>query len=237
MGGMLENAHDENGEPGGHGERLDARRMSRVWPLVGGLVALLLAIALGAAILLGNHGRPLLIDAAWMNTLLRLRTPFGVDVALVFNAVGGGFIATFLVPIGITVLFLVAKRPWTASYYLLATVLGAGLVQVLKQLFGRARPEEILVHADFGSFPSGHAANAAVMAAVLFIVFPRVWVGIAGAIYTVAMMLSRNYLGAHWLSDTVGGLLLGVGVALVLWAAFCPRVEAETILARERSAR
>ncbi|GAA3892324.1 hypothetical protein GCM10022381_37560 [Leifsonia kafniensis] len=223
--------HDEYGHaPAMHG----LKRMPRAWFLAAGLVALLLAVALGAFITVGNHGLPLGVDAAWMNTLLAVRTPLGVDVSLVFNAVGGGLIATFIVPIAIAVLFLLAKRPWTASYYLIATVLGAGVVQVLKHLFGRARPGEILVHSDFGSFPSGHAANAAVMAAVLFIVFPRIWVGIIGAVYTLAMMLSRNYLGAHWLSDTVGGLLIGVGVALVLWAALSPRVTAELSSARDQ---
>ena len=215
--------------------------MPRAGALGAGLVALVLAFALGASIVGGNQGQPLAIDTAWMNTMLALRTPFWVDVSLVFNAIGGGLIATFIVPIAIAVLFLLAKRPWTASYYLIATVLGAGVVQVLKHLFGRARPEDILVHSDFGSYPSGHAANAAVMAAVLFIVFPRLWVGIAGAVYTLAMMLSRTYLGAHWLSDTVGGLLIGVGVALVLWAALSPKVAAESLAAttpaQERPAR
>lgn len=34
------------------------------------------------------------------------------------------------------------------------------------------------------------------------------------------MMLSRTYLGAHWISDTVGGMLVGVGVAVIIWAPF-----------------
>lgn len=239
---MQEHAHDgqyardELGSTGPAGSAAPGtmKRMTRVWALGAGIVLLVLAVVLGAYITTGNQGLPLAVDAAWMNTLLALRTTFWINVSLVFNAVGGGLIATFIVPISIAVAFLLAKRPWTASYYLIATVLGAGLVQVLKHLFGRARPEEILVHSDFGSYPSGHAANAAVMAAVLFIVFPRVWVAVAGAVYTALMMLSRNYLGAHWLSDTVGGVLLGVGVALVLWAALGPKVQAESALAGKR---
>lgn len=88
----------------------------------------------------------------------------------------------------------------------------------------------MLVTSDYGSFPSGHTANAATTAMVLALVFPLLWVWIAGFLYTVAMMASRTYLGAHWLSDTVGGLLLGIGVALVVWAPLAGRLRTEAEL-------
>ncbi|MGA7206960.1 MAG: phosphatase PAP2 family protein, partial [Specibacter sp.] len=51
------------------------------------------------------------------------------------------------------------------------------------------------------------------------VVLNKLWMWISGAILSVAMMYSRTYLGAHWLSDTIAGALLGVGVTLLLWAA------------------
>ena len=92
---------------------------------------------------------------------------------------------------------------------------------------GRPRPTEILVHPDFGSFPSGHSANAALIATTLGIIFWRTWIWITGAVYTVLMMLSRTYLGAHWISDTIGGMLVGVGVAVIIWAPFALRLYRE----------
>ena len=80
---------------------------------------------------------------------------------------------------------------------------------------------------ESGSFPSGHVANAATLAALLAIILWRWWVVVAGAVYVVLMALSRTYLGAHWISDTVGGLLIGAGVALIVWAPFANRMLSE----------
>lgn len=210
-----------------------AKRVARWWPLVSGIAALVLAVGLGALIVLRDKGLPLWIDTEWMNELIENRAPVWEFLALVMNTLGGNLVGVFIVPALIILALLLAKRPWAAGYYLAATVASAGLVQLLKHLFGRARPEDILVTSDFGSFPSGHVANAATMAVCLAILFPRVWVWIAGAAYTVVMMLSRTYLGAHWLTDTIGALLLGIGVATVVWAPLAAKLDGERELASQ----
>ena len=202
-----------------------ARRVSRRWLLISGGTALALALALGA--LVAYRSGPYEFDAAWMDELVKHRSPIWDVPALAMNFLGGGWFGVFAVPIGIAVILLIARKRWSALYFVLATVASAGMVQLLKSLFGRARPLDILVSADFGSFPSGHVANAATMAVTLAILLQRVWVRAAGAAYVVLMMLSRTYLGAHWLSDTVGGLLLGAAVAVLLWAPLASRLQRE----------
>ena len=49
----------------------------------------------------------------------------------------------------------------------------------------------ILQLSDFGSFPSGHVANAATIAVALLVLFPRVWVAVAGAAWVIVMAPSR----------------------------------------------
>jgi undecaprenyl-diphosphatase len=208
-----------------------AKRVTQRWPLISGAAALLVVVALGALITLRGSGRPLWIDNEWLTELVEHRSTFWDVPSLVMNYIGAGIIGVFIIPILIIAILLLIKRPWAAGYYLLATLVSSGLVQLLKHLFGRARPDEILVISDFGSFPSGHVANAAVMATTLAIIFPRVWVWVAGVIYTVIMLLSRTYLGAHWLSDTIGGMLLGAGVAFILWAPFAAKLNGERRLA------
>ncbi|KFF59301.1 hypothetical protein JF66_12345 [Cryobacterium sp. MLB-32] len=208
-----------------------ARRISRRWPLISGVLALALAAALGSLAVARSSG-VLEIDTEWMNEITEHRAPIWEVPSLFMNYLGGGVLGVLVVPVAIAVFLLLLKRPWAAGYFLAATIVSAGVVQLLKHLFGRARPLDILVSSDFGSFPSGHVANAATMAVVLGILFPRVWVWAAGIAYTVIMLLSRTYLGAHWLTDTVGGLLIGAGVAVVLWAPIADKLDGERQLSR-----
>jgi undecaprenyl-diphosphatase len=193
-------------------------RIARFWPLFSAGLALALVGALGAVIFYREHNKPFGFELEWMSEIVEHRSPFWSAPALVFNALGGGLLASVIIPLGIIGLFLVWRRVWAALYFAIAAATSAAVVQALKQLFGRPRPTDQLVSPDFGSFPSGHSANAALIATVLGIVLARWWVWAAGAVYTVAMMLSRTYLGAHWISDTVGGMLVGGGIAVIAWA-------------------
>jgi membrane-associated phospholipid phosphatase len=203
------------------------RRVQRFWPLVSGLAVTIVAVLIGLLIMVRGAGNPLGLDTEWMHEIVEHRSPVWDVPSFAMNYIGGGVLGVFVVPALVIIALCVFRRFWAAAYFAVATVLSAGLVQLLKSLFGRARPEEILVNADFGSFPSGHVANATTMAVVLAIILRRYWVWIVGAIYVLLMLLSRTYLGAHWLSDTFGGLLLGAGVAVIVWAPLANRLYRE----------
>lgn len=171
---------------------------------------------------------PLGIDVWWNRTVADL-APGLLPLSLVLDYLGGGWVATFVVPLGGAMMLLLARRRWSAAYFLAASVGSVALVQILKALFGRPRPEEMIVVSDFGSFPSGHTANAATIAAVAVIVFPRLWIALVGAAWIVLMAFGRTQVHAHWLTDTVGGAAVGVGAALVVAGVFA------TPILRERS--
>jgi undecaprenyl-diphosphatase len=205
------------------------RSIRRRWPLISGSVALTLAVLVG--VLVSLRESPLDVDERWMTELLAHRTPWLDVPAMLLDWLGGGVVGVFVVPIGLAVFLLAARRPWAALYSVVAAILSANLVQLLKNLFDRPRPEEILVVADFGSFPSGHVANAATIAVTLIIIFGmhrgRWWVWMLGAAYIVAMALARTYLSAHWITDTVGGALIGIGVAVMVAVPFAVKLGAE----------
>lgn len=167
------------------------------------------------------------IDGEWMEEVLEMRGPGWEAVSRVFDFLGGGWFAVWLVPIALAVVFLIVRRPWAALVVIAASALSAGLVQLLKALFGRARPADILLELDNGAYPSGHVANAATLAVLLVVVLGRWWLAVVGAAYVVLMALSRTYLGAHWVTDTVGGALLGASVALAVWAVLAPQLHRE----------
>lgn len=69
------------------------------------------------------------------------------------------------------------------------------------------------------SFPSGHAANAFVLATALTVTFPEWYVATPAYAWAASVALSRLWLGVHYPSDVAVGALIGTGLALGTHAA------------------
>lgn len=192
------------------------RRLALILGIIGVTATVVAAVVLATA-----PGVIVSLDDAWNLEMGEWRGPVLVGWALVMNVLGGGWVATILAPLVIAALAWLVRGWRGALFALIAFVVSAGVVQLVKRSLGRARPQDLLIASDFGSFPSGHTANAAAVAVVLWFLFPTLWMAIGGVVWTVAMGFSRTVLSVHWFSDTVGGALIGAGaaflVAAVLW--------------------
>ena len=70
------------------------------------------------------------------------------------------------------------------------------------------------------SFPSRHGLTVGVFALALW--RARRWAGMLTALYGLLMCFGRLYSGKHWPSDLLAGVLLGVGLAWVVWRLYPP---------------
>lgn len=132
----------------------------------------------------------------------------------------------FVLGLGLCVgIFLVFRRQIPYAVGLAVSVFGAGgTALLLKELIRRARPDVTLqAYAETGfSFPSGHATLAAAFYGFLIYLVWRMMPAsrrrtAVVAVLTVLIALiafSRLYLGVHYLTDVIGGLLLG---GLFVW--------------------
>ena len=141
-----------------------------------------------------------------------------------------GVPAWFFVMIGAAVLWLWRRGDRRLAIFLTVTNLLGGVIDtIVKVAVDRPRPEfeEPIAHAMGKSFPSGHTMATTVGYGSLLLVFmpfiPRRWRPwtIGAYLVWVAMMgASRLGLGVHYLSDTLGGFVLGLAWLCVSTAAF-----------------
>ena len=116
------------------------------------------------------------------------------------------------------VLLLILRWWWAAITVAATAIVCIAIAAPLARVVARLRPEESLAEIVPTSFPSGHVAFATALVTVLILLF-RHWLWwVLGAVWVVWMAWSRTYLAAHWLTDVIGGLFLGVAVGILVWA-------------------
>jgi undecaprenyl-diphosphatase len=158
------------------------------------------------------------LDEGWARWIASLRNPFWDGINAVLNV--AGYRGALVVHGLLVVALLLRKRPQTAMFAAAAGVAVLAFTQIVKAGILRERPENTIVLTDTGSFPSGHVASTTALLVVVAILVGRTWVWVLTGFGVLAMMVSRTYLSAHWLVDTVGSVCLAVPVVLLLWLAF-----------------
>jgi len=179
-----------------------------------GLLALMVERGVGLASLDDDVERWAAEEAGvWGTRLLVWTTQLGGTWTIVIVASATGVAA------------LVRSRRWSPLLFLATVGVGQFLLSnLIKWLVDRGRPAlEPLADFSGPSFPSGHttaAASTYLAVALILGVFvgrrPRALLIGAAVAIAVAVGCSRALLGVHWLTDVLGGLLLGWS-----WFALC----------------
>ncbi len=154
------------------------------------------------------------------------RTAALTEVTKVLTWAGSAFL---LVPLALIACLTLIRAGLRREALAVALSLGGAMLisDLVKQLVSRPRPPVEHLQAVTGSsFPSGHATQASAFWFSLVFVLPaagtsprrtRVAAGLA-LLIVLAVAASRVYLGVHYPSDVIAGMLLGTG-----WAAYVSR--------------
>jgi undecaprenyl-diphosphatase len=191
-------------------ERLLAANRFAVPAIVGVIVFLGLGAAWQSGALLRTW------DVPFQRAVEGARTQWLTDAMHAITSLGGhvAVVAGMLILVA-----LVRRRCHVLAWAIVIATLARPVLEfTLKALADRPRPDlERLVPGNGPSFPSGHVLAAialyGLLPPVVALLTRKRWLWWTSMVASGSVILliaaSRTYLGVHWLSDIVGGLLVG----------------------------
>lgn len=149
------------------------------------------------------------------------------QILLFFQSIRTPFLNGVFIPITITAEGILAVLISTVLYWCISKRYGIRLIYSLllnmamnvfvKDFFRIERPigkygiESIRERTATGySFPSGHTQNASSLWSSLAICIRKKWIYAVAFVMTIAVALSRLYLGVHWPTDVIAGAIFGL---------------------------
>ncbi|MDE7233307.1 MAG: phosphatase PAP2 family protein [Lachnospiraceae bacterium] len=148
-----------------------------------------------------------------------LRNPVLTPILKVITTLGNGGAIWIL----LTLLILMLPKTRKVGCMMAAALLGTLLINniLLKNLVARIRPYEVIEGLTYivrrpkeFSFPSGHAGSSFAAACIMLRRLPKRY-GIPAFVLAVLISLSRLYVGVHYPSDVLFGVISGILISYV----------------------
>lgn len=213
------------------------------------IVVLLVFATLGSLLGLFTAGDNVLsIDVTVLEAIQKIDWP-GVDtVARISNVVFGTAGALVFAALFVIVALMLDRRVFAVQLVVVVALRLAG--QVLKPLFDSPRPgieyqpDPSLVSDSMG-YPSGHAFTATIITTVIVLFIhsldvPR-WLRVLSVVVavlaTLVALFSRVRVGAHWPTDTIGGVCYGLATVALMQLIVGAMLERTGSLALSRTRR
>lgn len=128
----------------------------------------------------------------------------------------------------IALLCLCFKKTRKTGALTACSLLGSLVVNnlIIKNLVGRIRPYEVVEGLNIviskpieTSFPSGHTASSFAAGVMIFLACPKKY-GIPALILAFLIGISRLYVGVHYPTDVIGGMISGTLIAVCIWKIY-----------------
>ena len=171
---------------------------------------------------------PLALDLSVFQLMYELRNPLADRLMAGIASIGDWEV--LLPAASLALAWLVWRRRWSAAaHWVAALAFGLVLTTGLSYLVDMPLPPT--APSGFG-FPSVSVTMATITFGFFAVLIARelpgrtrVWPYMVSGLVAALLGFARLYLGAHWLSDVVGGMLLGIVWLLLLGIAYRRRVE------------
>lgn len=166
------------------------------------------------------------LDRVLFQALQELRSPIADQALVVITGFGDGWMLTGVLLGGCAWLGLRGRHK-AALHWLATGATTALLTRLLKLVVAAPRPTPLYTGISAYSFPSSHASLSVAVYGFLAVLIAREltparrWIPYIGAaLLVIPIGFSRLYLGAHWLSDVLGGLTLGLATLALFGIAY-----------------
>jgi undecaprenyl-diphosphatase len=135
-------------------------------------------------------------------------TTFSKTVALITEPIN-----VFILAILIAIALYINRKKSQAILLATTAIITALIITILKNIIQAPRPTSMLILETGYSFPSGHTTFAVVFFGLLAFIFAKkehnIPVIITSTILILTIAFTRLYLQVHWLTDIIGGLIIG----------------------------
>jgi membrane-associated phospholipid phosphatase len=158
--------------------------------------------------------------------LQSLRTKTVDDFMIAMTCLGEKYVL-FIISSLVLIYLAWKKRWWTVLHLFVITLLGTASIGIFKRLIYSPRPPIIMVSDSSSSFPSGHTILSICVFGFLAVLLAdnlphgkKKYVYYSAVTLVLLIAFSRLYLGAHWLSDIIGSIFLGMCLILFITLSY-----------------